>query len=79
MVSADETGQHGLPMVVPFTSTQRGYVTHVEVETDSGSTSYAACEQLRTVNIDRLIHKIGDLDLITMTRIERILRRLLVL
>lgn len=77
MVSADETGMQGLPMVVPFTTTRRGYITHVEVWSELAEVSYAACEQLRVISTERLVHKIGTVDGIEMIRIENILRRLL--
>lgn len=77
MVSADETGMRGLPIVVPFTTSGRGYVTHVEVRSELEEVSYAACEQLRVISTDRLIHRIGVLDGVSLIKIENILRRLL--
>ena len=67
-------------MVVPFTGTRRGRPTHVEVEPGvSGlkATSYAKCEDLRSISPLRLTRRYGDVDEIALASVERTLRRLL--
>jgi mRNA-degrading endonuclease toxin of MazEF toxin-antitoxin module len=68
-------------MLVPLTTTRRDLPLHVEIEASSDSgldrTSYAQCELLRSVNADRLIHRLGTIDLATSRAVDRVLRTLL--
>jgi mRNA interferase MazF len=67
---------------VPITRTRRGSPTHVEVEPGSSglaATSYARCEDLRAISVDRLERRFGVLEDVTLLRVETILRRLLAL
>jgi mRNA interferase MazF len=67
---------------VPITRTRRGSPTHVEVEPGSSglaATSYARCEDLRAISVDRLEQRFGVLEDVTLLRVETILRRLLAL
>lgn len=79
IVSHDETVRYGLPVVVPVSRTERGYATHVEIEDVLPVTSYAQCEQIRGVSIDRLTRRLATLNMIDLSRIELVLRRLLML
>lgn len=66
--------------VVPVTRTQRGRSTHVEIETGlSGlsATSYAKCEDIRSVSPLRLGRRFGSVDELVLVRIDTILRRIL--
>ena len=60
IVSADafNRSRAGLVMVVPLTTRARGIPTHVEVRPPDGGlheTSWARCEDLRSVSIERLM------------------------
>lgn len=66
--------------VVPLTRKHRDYPTHVEIEPGTSglkSTSYARCEDIRAISPDRLESRYGYADELAMTRIGRILKRLL--
>lgn len=76
MVSADQTAEYDLPVVLPISRTRRGYGTHIEVEL-GGQPSYVQCELICVRSAQRLIHQVGELDPIAMLQIETILRRLL--
>ena len=59
VVSADafNRGRAGLVIVVPLTTRARGIPTHVEVRPPAGGlheTSWARCEDLRSVSTERL-------------------------
>ena len=79
IVSASELSRHGLPIVLPVTRTKRGYPTHVEIDGTLPVTSYAQCEQIRTVSAKRLVRRLGSLDEADVSRIDVILRRILAL
>ena len=68
--------------VVPLTSSRREWPTHVEIDAEASGlkvTSYAKCEDMRAVSPRRFERRLGAVDLLAMTRIESILRRLLAL
>lgn len=50
-------------IVIPLTRTHRGLSIHVEIEntpaTGLDATSYAQCEQIRSVSRRRLVHRLG--------------------
>jgi mRNA interferase MazF len=82
VVSADalNEGPAGVVMVVPITSTRRGLVSHVEIDSpDSGldQVSYAKGEDLKSISEHRLVHRLGTIAAVTMNRLERVLRYLL--
>lgn len=67
---------------VPLSRTRRDAVTHVEVEPGlSGlrATSYVRCEDVRSISPRRLERRFGQLDDVTLLRVETLLRRLLAL
>lgn len=53
-------------IVSPLTTTDRGLSLHVEVEPTATSglddTSYIQCELIRSINRNRLIHRLGAVD-----------------
>lgn len=68
--------------VIPLTRTYRERSTHVEIEKASSglsTTSYAKCEDLRSISPHRLGRLSGRVDVMAMLNIEAILRRLLAL
>lgn len=67
-------------VVVPLTRTRRDAATHVEIEPGTSGlkqTSYAKCEDLRAVSVERLGALFGTADDVAIARIDVITRRLL--
>jgi mRNA interferase MazF len=82
VVSSDRhnDGRSGVLMVVPLTTTRRGLPSHIEIEAGSSgleSTSYAKCEDLKSISVERLIHRQGAVDSEGIFGIGRVLRFLL--
>lgn len=80
VVSVDSFNAHGLVTICPVTATSRPYPTRIEIEPAASglrSVSYAQVEQLRTISAERLVERIGAIDVVVMTRVERVLRYLL--
>lgn len=66
--------------IVPVTRTHRDRSTHVELEPgQSGlrATSYAKCEDIRSISPMRLEHRFGVIDTVALAKIDQILRRIL--
>lgn len=64
VLSADRmnSSRAGLVIVVPITRSRRGLPSHVELDAeDSGlrETSYAKSEDIKSVSVDRLVHRVG--------------------
>jgi mRNA interferase MazF len=58
-------GPSGLVFIVPLTSINKGIASHVKIEPHIGGvtvTSFALCEQLRSISRDRLIKKLGRIN-----------------
>lgn len=67
-------------IVVPTTTTARGLPSHIEIDPrDSGldETSYAKCEDVKSISEQRLIARLGAVGEQTMFQIARALRFLL--
>jgi len=78
VISADEWNRHAsVVAVLPVTRTQYDLHTRVEIEPDAtnglDATSYARCEDIRTVSDKRLVHRIGRVDPVTMVKVRRAL------
>lgn len=73
----------GFPLVIlaPLTTTHRQLSLHVEVQANAATglrhTSYVQCELIRSVNVRRLLHKIGTIDADTSSQVDTIVRTLL--
>lgn len=73
----------GLPFVfvVPLTTRARGLSLHIAVEANEAThidtDSYAQCELLRSVNTERLIHRLGTVDLATSAAVSNVIKALL--
>lgn len=68
--------------VVPITRTYRARSTHVEIEPGASglaATSYAKCEDIRSISPHRLERRFGVADDVVLMRIGGILRRILAL
>ncbi|MYI55986.1 MAG: type II toxin-antitoxin system PemK/MazF family toxin [Acidimicrobiia bacterium] len=66
---------------VASTTTRRDLSFHIEVEatpeTGLAETSYVQCELVRSVNRDRLVHRLGMIDIEGSRRVTDVLRMLL--
>ncbi len=61
-VDAFNHGPLDLTVVIPMTSTRRGWPTHVEIQPPEGglkNTSFIKCEDVRSVSTERLIKRLG--------------------
>jgi len=82
VVSSDRLneGKSGVLMVVPLTSRRRGLPSHIEIEPGTSgleSVCYAKCEDLRSIPVERLIHRTGATDPESLFEIGAALRFLL--
>ena len=68
-------------IVVPLTTAQRGLSLHVEVEAsaDTGlaATSYVQCELIRSVNRNRLVHRLGAIGRDISNQVSTVIKTLL--
>ena len=70
----------GLVIVVPITHSRRGLPSHVELDaerTGLHETSYAKGEDIQSVSVDRLVHRIGDAPESSLHRLGAVVRTLL--
>ncbi len=82
IVSADPLNESraGIVIVVPCTTTRRGLPSHVELDPASSGlddTTYAKCEDIKSISDERLIARLGDTPLDALFEITRSLRFLL--
>ncbi len=73
-------GRSGVVIVVPVTTVGRDL--HAQVEIDNrlsglDEVSYARCEDVRSVAVERLVSTLGTVASVDMLRIERVMRFLL--
>lgn len=78
VVSADmlNTGPGGVVIVVPTTTAHRGLPLHVEIEPDAGGLdeiTYAKCEDVKSVAVERLVHRFGSVSPEVLERIRQVL------
>lgn len=78
-----ETFGPGFPFVIvtPLTTSRRGLSIHVEVEAtaDTGldTTCYIQCELIRSINRDRLVHRLGAIGPDISTQVATVIKTLL--
>jgi mRNA interferase MazF len=82
ILSSDRWNRHAATVtVLPLTRTKHGLPTRIEIEPDDDNgldeTSYARCEDVRSVSERRLTHRVGMVDDLTMSRVGPVLRRFL--
>lgn len=83
VVGPPETFGPGFPFIVvaPLTTVRRELSLHIEVEATASSgldeASYIQCELIRSVNHDRLVHRLGVIDSETARRARTIIKTLL--
>ena len=73
-------GPAGLVVVVPLTTRHKGIPLHVAVEPPEDGvreTSYAKCEDVRSISVERMIEAWGSVSPATMAAVEDRLRILL--
>lgn len=68
-------------IVVPLTTTHRGLPFHVELEATDfnglSETSFVQCELIRSVNRNRLIHRLGTLEPDLCRQVATVIKTLL--
>lgn len=79
IVSSDEWNRHAsVVTVLPLTRTKHDLPSRVEIEPDRRNglteTSYARSEDIRSVSVRRLVHRIGVVDLAVMHSVARVIR-----
>jgi mRNA interferase MazF len=79
VVSSDEWNRHATILtVLALTRTKHRYPTRIEIEPDATNgledTSYARCEDIRSVSERRLMHRVGAVDAAVMSSVGRTLR-----
>jgi mRNA interferase MazF len=73
----------GFPFVIvtPLTTSRRGLSLHVEVEAtaDTGidHTSHVQCELIRSINQNRLVHRLGSIDPDVSDQVATVIKTLL--
>lgn len=83
VIGPPETFGPGFPFVIvtPLTTTPRRLSLHVEVEataeTGLTDTSYIQCELIRSINRNRLVHRVGAIDSDVSNRVATVVRTLL--
>lgn len=79
VVSADSWNGHASTVtVLPITRTSHGFPTRIDLKAtaDSGLdvTSYARCEDIRTISERRPLRALGRVDALVMLSVSRMLR-----
>jgi mRNA interferase MazF len=82
VLSADRmnSSRAGLVIVVPITRSRRGLPSHVELyaeQTGLRETSYAKGEDIKSVSVDRLVHRLGDVPGVIVAPLGAAVRTLL--
>lgn len=82
IVSADpfNHGPAGLVILVPITTRERAVPFHVRLEAGEGGlreTSFAKCEDVRSVSVERLVRRLGSVGATLLAEVEDRLRILL--
>ncbi|MGE3356628.1 MAG: type II toxin-antitoxin system PemK/MazF family toxin [Acidimicrobiia bacterium] len=82
VVSADalNDSRAGLVIVVPCTTARRGLPSHVELDPAASGldeSSYAKCEDIKSISEERLVARLGETPLDAMFAITRAVRFLL--
>ncbi len=73
----------GFPFVIvsPLTNARRGLSLHVEVEASAATgldtTSYIQCELIRSINRNRLVHRLGAVGPDISSRVATVIKTLL--
>lgn len=79
VLSSDHWNRHASTVtVLPLTRSKHELPTRIEIEADRDNgldaTSYARCEDIRSVSERRLVHRVGAVDLVAMADVARTVR-----
>lgn len=83
VIGPPDTFGPGFPfvIVVPLTTAVRGLALHVEIDpaADTGLVhiNYVQCELIRSINRNRLVHRLGNVEPRVSDQVERVIRTLL--
>lgn len=82
VVSTDafNQGRAGLVVILPITTTGRGIPLHIPIKPPEGGLrqqSYAKCEDIRSISVERLVERWGTVTSDTLALVEDRLRILL--
>jgi mRNA interferase MazF len=82
VVSADglNHSRAELAIVIPITSKEKGFPSHVEIEPPEGGLtmrSFIKCEDIRSISTARLQQRLGTVNLSTLSKVGEKLRLLL--
>lgn len=82
VVSADPMNRSraGVVIVVPTTTRHRGLPSHIEIQpgdSELDDVSYAKAEDVKSVSIERLVHRLGHLPVDRLAALDVVLRRVL--
>lgn len=68
------SGPSGLIFIIPMTSVHKGIESHVKIDPPDGGvsvTSFALCEQTKSISKSRLVKKLGKIHSITTLKMIR--------
>lgn len=68
---------HTFCMLIPLTRTDRGIVSHVQIDPPEGGLrdrSFVLCEQVKSLSVSRLQRRLGRVDQATVERVRTILK-----
>lgn len=83
VIGPSEAFGQGVPFVIvtPLTTVHLGLALHVEVEANARTglddTSYVQCELIRSINRDRLVHRIGSVGPEISSKVATVIKSLL--
>ena len=78
VISPDEMNRHlETIMIAPMTTKSRDYPTRVKVDL-LGKTSWVVLDQIRTVDRQRFLKKLGDLDEESIVKVKETIKIMLV-
>jgi mRNA interferase MazF len=78
VISPDEMNRHlETVMIAPMTTKSRAYPTRVKMDF-MGKTSWVVLDQIRTVDRQRFLKKLGELDEDTIARVKETIKVMLV-
>lgn len=82
IMSSDEWNKHAsVVTVIPLGRSKHDLPTRIEIEPDKtnalAAVSYARCEDIRSVSETRLVHRVGEVDMVVMHSLGTVLRRFL--
>jgi mRNA interferase MazF len=82
VLSSDQWNRYAeILTVLPLTRTRHDLPTRVEIEPDPrtglDATSYARCEDMRSVSQRRLLHRLGTVDAVVLSSVSRVVRTFL--